>query len=319
MVTVGSCDTPSRRRTYQITMAVVLIACSACDSKVATDEAMLRDLSREHARTGLALAQVWGNQVTISSFGERLETRSLPSGIYFLGATFHPEGGWFAGPTTGHGLVAMTLRGEVLWSFRDVESASSCEWSHDGTRLAFAGKDRNSGFLGIQILEIATKRLAAVRAGGLDPSWSPADTELAYSAEGQIWIHKLEDQTFRAIGLGTKPAWSPNGRWISYHARDGRLRLIGPDGEGGPEVGGGMQALSRAGWAPDSQYLAFVRRGSRGLQLGLDCIEPRQLTVARLHDSGYSSVHQLCKGAPADFRWILKTSVQGVAAANSFN
>lgn len=56
-----------------------------------------------------------------------------------------------------------------------------------------------------------------------NPAVSPDGTQVVYEGLGAqgnnpgIWRMNLDGSARRRIGYGNSPAWSPNGRWITYH------------------------------------------------------------------------------------------------------
>ena len=126
----------------------------------------------------------------------------------------------------------------------------SAAWSPDSSRLAlFLNPD-------VQIVR-ADGTGAAVRIpGALFPSWSPGGDELAVQLEDDIVVVGADGSGRRTVIASamreTRPAWSPDGRWIAYanvnisppgqayqagHASD--VYLVRPDGNGRRSLTGG--------------------------------------------------------------------------------
>jgi len=102
-------------------------------------------------------------------------------------------------------------------------------------------------------------------------TWSPDGGQLAFalspeegSAEQYLYFLDLETRKMQQMthsGIGSTPAWSPNGDLIAYvsEENDGtaRLHFLGSDGRCDlivPQTAG----MTHPAWSPDGMYLAFV-------------------------------------------------------------
>ena len=100
-----------------------------------------------------------------------------------------------------------------------------------------------------------------------DASLSPSGKNVAIEARGDIWSAPVKDGTPRNLthssGVAERfPAWSPDGRWISYFSDETgeyELCLIQSDGKGEEKQltkNGGSFRLAPT-WSPDSKYITF--------------------------------------------------------------
>lgn len=119
-----------------------------------------------------------------------------------------------------------------------VRVASDAVWSADG--------------------RLAVVRRGAVWAGrpgrlhrlapGSDPSWSPRSDRIAIDQRGWVAIVRVSNHRVQRLVRGSAPAFSPDGRWIAFVARDHRLMIVSARG-GHPRPVGRIRATS-VDWQP---------------------------------------------------------------------
>ncbi len=102
-------------------------------------------------------------------------------------------------------------------------------WSRDGREIMFATVD--SEIVTTDLSGAIIRRLGS----GVEPSWSPDGTTVAFYREGAIY-------TTTADGIGRRLVVGPERMWT-------RLWYIGPSW---PDIEGGIT------WSPDGQYLLYV-------------------------------------------------------------
>ncbi|RKU24104.1 hypothetical protein C6503_01355 [Candidatus Poribacteria bacterium] len=110
----------------------------------------------------------------------------------------------------------------------------------------------------------------------LSLSWAPDGRSFTYHAihnqvpnlDFDIYVMDMETQTSRRLtldeGLDIWPAWSPNGKWISFASnRAGTYDLYRVDVDGGNliKLTDGHN-YDKTAWSPDSQSIAFTSRAS---------------------------------------------------------
>jgi len=90
---------------------------------------------------------------------------------------------------------------------------------------------------------------------------APFDARIAFSStrdgESHIYVATDDGSQVRRLTKGSRPTWSPDGRWIAFNARSGDtgdLRVIGVDGSGERVIASpaGMSA-----WSPDGTKIVF--------------------------------------------------------------
>lgn len=108
-------------------------------------------------------------------------------------------------------------------------------WSQNGL-IAF------DSLPGIQTIKPDGSALTRLTADGLDPSWSPDGSRIAFSLNNAASNHVDEVETIAAdgtnlqhIALGVTPAFSPDGRhlaWAGRRATDGAATLVVANADG---------------------------------------------------------------------------------------
>ncbi len=90
---------------------------------------------------------------------------------------------------------------------------------------------------------------------------APLDAHIAFSStrdgESYIYVATADGSQVRRLTKGTRPAWSPDGRWISFNRADGKtsaLSIIGVDGSGERMV---SSPAAMSAWSPDGTKIVF--------------------------------------------------------------
>ncbi|HEY5059705.1 MAG TPA: DPP IV N-terminal domain-containing protein [Gaiellaceae bacterium] len=100
-----------------------------------------------------------------------------------------------------------------------------------------------------------------ILSGGVDPSWSPDGTKLAFSAGGSIKTCTVSSCTTAGAALdsGTEPVWSPDGTKIAY-VKANQIWVVASGG-------GSLLQITTSGtnadpsWSPDGTQLAITSNG----------------------------------------------------------
>ena len=131
---------------------------------------------------------------------------------------------------------------------------------------------------------------------------APFDARIAFTStrEGQahIYVATADGSQVRRLTRGSRPTWSPDGRWIAFNARSGDtndLRVIGVDGSGERVVASpaGMSA-----WSPDGTKILFS--GDPWFATpGLFVVNPDGSGLTRLLDADFDDPPGNWLGYPA--------------------
>ena len=145
-------------------------------------------------------------------------------------------------------------------------------WTPDGKRITFKGKANRLFWQpadgGGSAEELTTGKLGR---NNVPSSWSPDGQEFAYLQDGvarNIWILPLKDRTPHVFvaspAFESAPAFSPDGRWITYSSNEsGRSEVYvrpypGPGGKWQISTEGGTEPM----WNPKGREL-FYRDGQK--------------------------------------------------------
>src|SRR5579864_6178182 len=91
--------------------------------------------------------------------------------------------------------------------------------------------------------------------------WSPDSRRVVFSRHGKIIIVSIATGERNVLTSGTTPAWSPDGRWISYTSPDKHPMLLDPSSRKEVVLFGGRKITGPIAWSPDSCCVSFSDHG----------------------------------------------------------
>jgi dipeptidyl aminopeptidase/acylaminoacyl peptidase len=145
----------------------------------------------------------------------------------------------------------------------------------DGTLAFVPGvAGQRESFLTLLDRQGEASRLPLSPRGFLQPRFSPDGNRLAFTVgsgtvggDGDLWVYALDSQSLSRLTFGGRsnyPAWSPDGRELSYADLRDEVVLTKPaDGSGAarPETPPDRLPTLPEAWSPDGRTLAFIRLG----------------------------------------------------------
>jgi len=303
---------------------LTLIALCSCEP-ISSD--FRNEMRRKSAEFGLAIGYVGGSAMEIFPTAggpltnELLENYSGPCRI--CPGWFSSDGKlivWQQIPlyqdATDPGLVVQTVTGETVsrWVGKVID-VYALALSPDKSKVAFEAWDhsaRPQPDMGLQYVVLGTPRREILEAqppknevdGSENIGWSPDSKSIVFSRHGKVVIIDIETAKREEIASGSMPAWSPDGRWISFASPDLRPVLIDPSNLKQVVLAGGRKITGPIAWSPDSCCISFSEKG-KGIA-DVATLSGDRITVYRISDGEWFSLARfgLKGGMSSRFGWF---------------
>jgi TolB protein len=99
------------------------------------------------------------------------------------------------------------------------------------------------------------------------PAWSPDGKKITFGAyrDGKRWVGVMEadGSNQKLIAEGTDPDWSPDGRQIAFSSADGQIWVMSTDGSNKLQVTRSATHKSGPSWSPEGKRMVFTLVGNR--------------------------------------------------------
>lgn len=307
----------SRRRLIVLTF-LVLLGCGRDSSE------LRRELSRESAKNGLAVAEI-GQWIAVLPFDG--PQRYFESKYGYNGAYVGKAGTIFVWWSPFAPFVLERVEDGAVISERKLPYGVSLQAvDENADRLTFyvGGTEREP------TISLRWASLDFSQSGVVTPQirvdevqevgWSPGGKVLAYESSGQIYLFDTTNNSSKLLIQGHDPTWSPDGKWIAYRSLDQFTSLVTPDGTRVDWPGGKHEIERGSRWSPDGRYVIF----SEDVPHPIPVIGAYyRLVVCRMSDGATVAVRDF--GADSihvnAFRWILnyRTFCANCKAREPFN
>lgn len=233
-----------------------------------TTGALVNQLRTQSMREGLAIVVVDGGSLLVRPFDAA--ELVVPTLHNSSDLTVGPDGRtlvWvqFCDALNGHEVRAETSARRLISVLKLPcdERLRVGAISLDRGRVALVTWKVNRGKLldvSLAVWELNTRILKAIRpVNSIDTvmTWSPDGAYLAYSDLNQVSIYNLSNGTIHPVGNGSDPAWSPDGRLISYRISGGDIAILEVASGVTRQMGRGLGRSGAIHWSPNSRFLLF--------------------------------------------------------------
>ena len=241
--------------------------------------------------------------------------KQLTTGLRYEGGAWSPDGSLIAASVVGENhsdLMVLTATGaqsrQLTRNLSNVSIANQAwarkpAWAPTGQQIAFI---TDQGYTDMSLATVpaaggATRRLVThqIGAGGTDwPTWDTTGSHIAYvdfsERVAQIYSYSLTTGAFTALTTTTDgafdPAWSPDGEWIAFTARDAKrtnIHVMRADGSQITAVTDTGTCRAPA-WSPAGDQLAYITTSDNAFDIAVIAITlgdavfaspPRQVTT----------------------------------------
>ena len=224
-------------------------------------------------------------------------------------------------PSVWPHLATIHADGTHFRKFQDFVYPGGMCWSHDKNKLALAVADRRENRSAVQyvyILDLNSGQLQQV--AGFDnwtmiQCWSADDKQFVYMENmpggiQNVLVYDTEQRKSRFLANGSRPTWSPDGKWISFLVNDDAYYAIHPNGDGKKVLFKAGVGVTDLQWSPDSRFVAYVSaRGIFERSLSEQFVELTRLRVRRLDDNSEAWFLNLTSTDPISFQWVQSPSL----------
>lgn len=301
----------------------MLVVLCGCDPLAVGFRNQMRE---EDSREGLALGYIGGSGMEILPLGggpltdENLENHSGPCEIcpgWFSsdGRLIVWELPWPFGKPEEPSLIVRTVTGATVatW-FGQLNTIVALALAPDKTHVVLEVQNYypEAPATGLQYVVLGTPNRVMIE--GMPPKkeadasdslgWSPDSRKIVFSRHHKVIVLNIETGDRNVIADGSEPAWSPDGRWISFTSTGGSAMLMDPLSRRTMTLYGGRKITGPMAWSPDSCCVSFSD-GHKSLADAVLFSESR-MVVYRIADGAWYVLKRFGPdgGTSAHFGWL---------------
>jgi WD40 repeat protein len=304
--------------------ALALILLCGCDPRA---PGFRNEMRRRSSDSGLALGYIGGSGMEVFPLAGPITQKSLEnySGPCRICAGWFSSDGkliiwnvlWPDWKPDEPSLLVRTITGQTIaiWSGL-LNTPYALALSPDRSRVALEAINHYPGApaTGLQYVVLGTPNRVILEpqppenemGGSESVGWSPDSRSIVFSRHGKIIIVNVTTGDQKVMTSGSRPAWSPDGRWISFTSSDGRPMLLDPSSRKEVALYGGSRITGPIAWSPDSCCISFSDHG-RNVEDFLGIIQGRMIVYRISDGTWFPLVHFGLKGGISSrFGWFYK-------------
>jgi dipeptidyl aminopeptidase/acylaminoacyl peptidase len=270
-------------------------------------------------RSALAIGYLAGSVIEVFPFeggleGRRIENNlgpcaSCPGWFSSDGKLIIWQFTWPDWEPSEPSLQVRTVKGEPVASWwGQLNTIYALSLSRDRTRIAIESRNYFPGAenTGLQYIILGTSRRVVLDAQPAENEanssnslgWSPVADQIVFSRNGQIVLLNIDSGERVVVAKGSNPAWSPDGRWISFTAADSHAMLLDVSTRRQVAVAG-QKAPGTISWSPDSCCVSFSDQPNDSIA------SLARLIVYRVRDGQWFTLNYLSSGSNStNFGWF---------------
>lgn len=202
---------------------------------------------------------------------------------------------------SNHYLRILNIQQSHETAYRYITS-EQFSWAADSKRLLLI-----SAGTPLKVLDLETKALTTVKGSiiAVSASLSPDATSVVFEQSGILKKVDLPTGDTITVGMGSKPTWSPDGKWIAFIDND-KYIVSSPNGTNRKIISSASKRHTAAHWSPDSQYVCYTKmiEGSEKIPRLPEYDDNYIVKVTRIDDTDTEWVYRHGGFFPWDFLWV---------------